>query len=293
MNIIVCVKQVPIITTRSGIDPATNRLLPGELVYTLNPHDEAAVEEALVIREKHGGTVTVLTFGPARAEEALRWCLAMGADEAIHIVEEAPPEMSPFAVSIVLAAVIRELEYDLILFGKLAIDDEMGLTGTFVAELMDLPVVTTVVRVELHPGERRAILHRSLGKGDREVAECCLPAVFTIDMQMNRPRYPTLGGRRMAERREIRAICMKKEGGMLPCREKIPAVEILRRTPPKIRPKKILAPDENESAASRMRWIMSGGMVQKRGGRITGDADRLAEGIVEYLVERNFISRSH
>jgi electron transfer flavoprotein beta subunit len=293
MNIIVCVKQVSILTTRSGIDSAMNRLLPGELVYALNPHDEVAVEEALVIREKHGGTVTVLTFGPARAEEALRWCLAMGADEAIHVVEDASPEMSPFAVSNVLAGVIRGLEYDLILFGKLAIDDEMGLTGTFVAEMVGLPVVTTVVRVELHPGERRAILHRSLEKGDREVAECCLPAVFTVDMQMNRPRYPTLDGRRMAERREIREIRMKKEGGMLPGPEGIPAVEILRLAPPKIRPKKILAPDENESVAGRMQWILSGGVAQKKGGRITGDADRLAEGIMKFLVERNFISRSH
>jgi len=293
MNIIVCVKQVSIITTRSGFDPATNRLLSGGLVYMLNPHDEAAVEEALVLREKHGGTVTILTLGPARAEEALRWCLAMGADEAIHVVEEAPSEMSPFSVSNALAEVIRGLDYDLILFGKLAIDDEMGQTGTFVAELMDLPVVTTVVRVELHPCERRAILHRSMVKGDREVAECRLPAVFTVDMQMNRPRYPTLGGRRMAERRKIRTICRKKEGEILPCRERIPEVEILRLAPPKIRPKKILAPDENESAAGRMQWILSGGVARKSGGRITGDADRLAEGIVEYLVERNFISRSH
>jgi len=293
MNIIVCVKQVSILTTRSGIDPLTNRLLPGELVYTLNPHDEAAVEEALILREKHGGTVTVLTLGPARAEEALRWCLAMGADEAIHVVEEASPDRSPFAVSIVLVEVLRGLEYDLILFGKLAIDDEMGLTGTFVAERMGMPVVTTVVRVELRPEERRAILHRSLGKGDREVVECCLPAVFTVDMQMNRPRYPTLDGRRMAERREIRTICMKKEGEALPCPERIPEVEILRMAPPKIRPKKILTPGENESAAGRMQWILSGGVAQKKGGRITGDAGRLAEGIVEYLVEKNFISRSH
>ncbi len=292
MKIIVCVKQVSIIASRSGIDPVTNRLLPGELVYTLNPHDEAAVEEALVIRRKHGGTVTVLTLGPARAEEALRWCLAMGADEAIHVVDEAPPEMNPIAVSNVLAEVIRWLEYDLILFGKLAVDDEMGQTGTLVAEWMDLPVVTTVVRVELHPGERRAILHRSIGKGDREVVECPLPAVLTVDMQMNRPRYPTLGGRRTAERREIRAIRRKKEGVMLPCRERFPVIEILRVAPPKIRPKKILAPDENESAAGRMQWILSGGVARKKGGRITGDADRLAEGIVEYLVERNFISRS-
>lgn len=293
MKIIVCVKQVSIITTRSGIDPATNRLLPGELVYTLNPHDEAAVEEALVIREKHGGTVTVLTLGPARAEEALRWCLAMGADEAIHVMQVASPEMSPFAVSSVLAEVIRGLACDLILFGRLAIDDEMGLTGTFVAEMMGLPVVTSVVRVELHPEERRAILHRSLEKGDREVAECCLPGVFTVDMQMNRPRYPTLDGRRMAGRREIKVIRAKTEGGMLPGPESIPVVEILRLAPPKIRPKKILAPDENASAASRMQWILSGGVAQKQGGRITGDADRLADGIMEFLVERNFISHPH
>ena len=292
MKIIVCVKQVSIITTRSGIDPATNRFLPGERIYTLNPHDEAAVEEALILKEKHGGTVTVLTMGPARAEEALRWCLAMGADEAIHVVEETSPDRSTFAVSILLAEILRGLEYDLILFGKVAIDDEMGLTGTSVAERLGLPVVTTVVRVELHPEERRAILHRSLGKGDREVAECRLPAVFTVDMQMNRPRYPTLDGRRMAKRREIKVIRVKTEGGMLPGPESIPVVEILRLGPPKIRPKKILAPDENASAASRMQWILSGGLAQKQGGRITGKADRLADGIMEYLAERNFIPRS-
>ena len=293
MKIIVCVKQVSILTARSGIDPLTNRLLPGELVYMLNPHDEAAVEEALILREKHGGTVTVLTLGPARAEEALRWCLAMGADEAIHVVEEASPDRSPFAVSIVLVEVLRGLEYDLILFGKLAIDDEMGVTGTFVAERMGLPVVTTAVRVELRLEERRAILHRSLGKGDREVVECRLPAVFTVDLQMNRPRYPTLDGRRMAKHREIKVIRVKAEGGMLPGPESIPVVEILRLGPPKIRPKKILAPDENASAASRMQWILSGGVARKQGGRITGNADRLADGIMEYLAERNFISRSH
>jgi electron transfer flavoprotein beta subunit len=291
MKIIVCVKQVAILTTRYGIDPAANRLLPGEPVYTLNPHDEAAVEEALRIRERHGGTVTVLTLGPARAEEALRWCLAMGADEAIHAVEESSPEMNPHAVSNVLAGILRGLEYDLILFGKLAIDDEMGSTGTFVAESLDLPVVTSVVRVELHPGERAAVLHRSLGKGDREVAECCLPAVFTVDMQMNRPRYPTLDGRRTAERREIRAIRGNGEEGVRSGPERIPAVEILRLAPPKIRPKKILAPGENDSVASRMQWILSGGAAQKKGERITGGADKLAEGIMEFLAERSFISR--
>jgi electron transfer flavoprotein beta subunit len=294
MNIIVCVKQVSIITTRRGIDPATNRLLPGELVYTLNPHDEAAVEEALVIREKHGGTVTALTLGPPRAEEALRWCLAMGADEAIHVMDDESTEMNPHVVSNILAGVIRsELEYDLILCGKLAIDDEMGSTGTFVAESLDLPVVTSVVRIELHPGERGAVLHRSLGKGDREVAECCLPAVFTVDMQMNRSRYPTLNGRRTAERRKIRAIRGNGEEGMRSGQERIPTVEILRLASPKIRPKKILAPGENDSVAGRMQWILTGGAAQKKGERITGGADKLADGIMEYLTERNFISRSH
>ena len=292
MKIIVCVKQVPILTTRSAIDPARSRLRPGELVYTLNSHDEAAVEESLRIRENHGGTVTVLTYGPARAEDALRWCLAMGADEAIHVLEEGSPDRSPLAVSHVLAEVIRGLEYDLILFGKVAIDDGMGQTGKFVAEWMDLPVVTSVVRVELRPGEGRAILHRSLEKGNREVAECRLPAVFTMDMQANRPRYPTLGGRRTAERREIRTIRGKGEGDAALWRDGIPAVEILRIAPPKIRPKKILAPDENESAAGRMQWILSGGGNRKGGGRITGDAGRLAEGILDFLKEKNFLSRT-
>jgi len=261
------------------------------MIHKLNPHDEAAVEEALEIREKHGGTVTVLTLGPARSEEALRWCLAMGSDEAIRVVEDVPPEMGPFAVARILAEVIRGLEYDLILFGKLAIDDEMGQTGTFVAEMLDLPVVTTIVHAELHPGDRRAVLQRSMEKGDREVAECSLPAVFTVDMQMNRPRYPTLRGRRVAARRNIRTISLDEEGGTPSCREGIPAMEILRLAPPKTRPKKILAPDENDSAAGRMQWILAGGVERKNKGHLTGDADRLVGGILDFLAERSFIPR--
>lgn len=287
MKIIVCVKQVSIITARSGVDPATKRLVSGDLVYTLNPHDEVAVEEALKNRERHGGTVTVLTLGPPRAEAALRWCIAMGADEAVHIVDGNPWDLDPWAVSMALAKVIREFEYDLILFGRMAIDDEMGLVGTFVAELLGLPVVTAAAVVALCPKERKACVHRLLEKGNREIVECGLPAVLTVDRSLNRPRYPTLAGRRTGERHEVRKIDLHRLGGALPGEIEPPTLEILRVAPPKIRPRKILAPDENVSAAGRIQWILSGGMRQKKSAPVTGVPEKLAEGIVDFLKQRN------
>jgi electron transfer flavoprotein beta subunit len=289
MKLIVCVKQISIVTGRSRVDPAANRIVPGDLVHALNPHDEAAVEEALKIREKHGGTVTTLTLGPPRAEAALRWCVAMGADKAVHIVDENPGDRGPWVVSMGLAEVIRSLEYDLVLFGRMAIDDEMGLVGAFVADLLDLPLVMAAASVALDLHERKARVQRVLERGSREVVECVLPAVVTVDRCLNRPRYPTLAGRRAGERHEILKIDSRSLGNLLPGEDEPPTLEILRVAPPKIRPRKILAPDDDSSAAGRIQWILSGGMKQKKSAPITGDPARLAEGIIDFLKERNLL----
>lgn len=291
MKIVVCVKQVALFAVRSGVDPVKKRLLSEEVVYAVNPYDEVAVEEALRTRKKFGGRVTALTLGPPRAEAVLRWCLAMGVDEAVHIVGDSPPDRGPWAVSAALAGFLRERKYDLVLCGKVAMDDEMGQTGPILAEWLGLPVVTSVVSVELHPGEGRAILRRTLDRGEREIVECTLPAVFTVDRPLNRPRYPTLPGRRTAERHDIRRIDGSGLLNQPPRGEVLPVVDIVRWAPPRIRPKKILAPGDEVSAAGRMQWVLSGGAGKKAGGRLTGDAGSLADGIIRFLAERGLISR--
>lgn len=294
MKIVVCVKQVGIVAARSAFAAAApDRLAPEAVVHALNPCDETAVEEALRLREKYGGgDVTVVSVGPPRAAEALRRCLAMGADDAVHVVDGSPGADDPWAVSRALAAVARRTGYDLVLCGRIAADDGMGVVGTYLAELLGLPVVTAVVRVELRPADRTASLQRALGRGHRESVECPLPAVLTVERALNRPRYPTLAGRRRAERQEIVTVDPEGADGPNVSGNQPPPLEIVRLAPPKIRPRKILAPDENSSAADRLQWILSAGRQRKGGNQVAGDPAGLVDGIVDFLRERRLLRGS-
>ncbi len=290
MKIVVCVKQVGIVAARSAFAAAApGRLDPGALVHALNPFDEAAVEEALRLREAHGGGVTVVSVGPPRVAEARRRCLAMGADDAVHVVDGSPRAGDPWAVSRALATVARKIGYDLVLCGRVAVDDGMGVVGTYLAELLGLPVVTAVARVALRPGERTASLQRALARGHGESVACTLPAVLTVDGGLSRPRYPTLAGRRRAERRQIVTVDPDGAGGPSGGGKEPPFMEIARLAPPKIRPRKILAPDEDGTAADRLQWILSAGRQRKGGNRVAGDPAGLVEGIVDFLRERRLL----
>lgn len=290
MKIIVCVKQVEIVAARSAFDAVPERVAPENLIHALNPCDEAAVEEALRIRDARGGEVTVVSVGPPRAADALRRCLAMGAGDAVHVLDRTSRAVDPWAVSRALATAVRAIGCDLILCGRIAADDGMGVVGTFLAELLELPLVTGVVTIELRTSDRKAVLQRAVGRGNRESVECLLPAVLTIDKAANKPRYPTLAGRRRAERQDIRTLDPDRADVPTPGLDELPVLEIVRLAPPKIRPRKILAPDEEHSAAGRLQWIFSGGRQRKAGDRVTGDPVRLAEGIVAFLRERRFLS---
>ena len=282
MNIIVCVKQVTRITIQNGFDPTTKSIVTDGLVYMLNPHDEAAVEEAIRIKEKAGnGEVTVISLGPSRVAAALRWCLAMGADKAIHMVREKDGNDNPWGTALMLSDLIRQQPYDILLFGKKAIDDEMGQVGTLVAECLDLPVVTSVVGMDLSdPGHARLL--RSLERGDREEVVCPVPSVFTIDKSINRPRYPTFPNRKAAQTAAIQQV-----DGNQPA--DYPRMERIGLAPPKLRPKKILSPDSSLSAAARINFVMTGGMGQKKGGTVKGDPKQMATDLIHFLKEKNVI----
>ncbi len=294
MKIVVCVKQVRIVAARSAFAAAApGQLAPGALVHALNPFDEAAVEDALRLRGAHGGgDVTVVSGGPPRAAEALRRCLAAGADHAIHVVDRSPRADDPWAVSRALAAVARRIGFDLILCGRVAVDDGMGVVGTYLAELLGLPVVTGVVAITLRPEDRAASLQRALGRGHRECVACPLPAVVTVERALNRPRYPTLAGRRRAEREEIVTVDSGGAGEDHADGDGMPFLEIVRLAPPKIRPRKILAPDENSSAAGRLQWVLSAGRQRKGGTQVVGDPAGLVDGIVDFLRERRLLPGS-
>lgn len=202
MDIAVCIKQVP--ASESKIQPRCDGcdIERAGIAYVVNPYDEFAIEEALRIKEKFKcGEVTVITLGPIKSVEALRTCLAIGADRAEHI--QGALGMDIYEVAVVLAAALRRVPYSLILFGKQAIDDDQGATGIAVAALLGLPHVSVVNHLEV--GETSAICHRQI-EGAIEIIETPLPAVVTCQKGLNEPRYATLPGILRAKQKPITTL---------------------------------------------------------------------------------------
>lgn len=204
MRIVVCVKQVPEIT-EVKIDPVTHTLVREGVPSILNPFDEFAVEEALRIREKHGGEVTVLTMGPPQAREALMKCLAMGADRAILLTDRAFAGADTWATAYTLALAIKRMEYDLVLCGKQAIDGDTAQVGPELAENLGIPQITFVKKVEIDEKAQKVLVHRETEDG-YEVIECRLPVLLTAIKGLNEPRLPTLMGIMGASKKEIKTV---------------------------------------------------------------------------------------
>ncbi len=203
MDIIVCIKQVPD-TTEVKINPETNTLVREGVPSIVNPFDENAVEAALQLKEKHGGTVTVITMGPPQASEALKTCVAMGADNVYLVSDRAFAGSDTWATSYTLSQAIKKLgKFDLILCGKQAIDGDTAQVGPGIAEWLGLPQVTFVSKIEVNGTVAK--IERLLEEAN-EVVECPLPAVVTVVKQINEPRLPSLKGMMRAKKAEIKTL---------------------------------------------------------------------------------------
>jgi electron transfer flavoprotein beta subunit len=201
MKTVVCVKQVRVLGDEVEFAPDGLDVDPDYLDLALNEWDAFATEEALRLREQLGGQVIVVTCGPEESEVALRRCLAMGADRAVRV--EHPPGGEPIGVARALAEVVREEEPDLVLCGVQSSDAVQGATGTALAELLGLPRVAVVTRLDYDATGSRAVVHRELEGGLVDVVEVELPAVLTIQTGINQPRYANLRTIKQAEQVEI------------------------------------------------------------------------------------------
>ncbi|MDH3198803.1 MAG: electron transfer flavoprotein subunit beta/FixA family protein [Candidatus Krumholzibacteria bacterium] len=200
MKIAVCIKRVPDSEARVKVAGDGTSLDAAGVKFILNPYDEFAVEEALQRKEAAGtGEVTVIAVGPAASQETIRTALAMGADRGVLLQADAVPA-DGLAVARALAAELRDGGYDLILCGKMAIDDQSYQVGPMLAELLDLPCVTAVTKLELAAGTGTA--EREV-EGGVEVVEFPLPAVVTADKGLNEPRYPALKGIMAAKKKPL------------------------------------------------------------------------------------------
>ncbi len=238
MKVLVTVKRVPDPNATIRVKPDGTGIVTDNLKYVVNPFDEIAIEEALRIKEKGGGAEVVLvSIGAKSAAEQLRTGLAMGADRAILVVAE--HDLDPLAVARVLRKLVEQEKPDIVLMGKQAIDDDANQTGQMLAALLDWPQATFASKKEsleseaeknglpgIQLGNGRATVVREVD-GGLETLELPLPAVITVDLRLNVPRYASLPGIMKARKKELKEIPIAELGT-----DTTPRLRVLRSDPP-------------------------------------------------------------
>jgi electron transfer flavoprotein beta subunit len=200
LEIIVLLKRVPATESMIGVADDGKSIKTDDLKWVVNPYDEFAVEEALKIRQTHGGTVTILSMGTDKTVESIRTALAMGADKGILINDPATANYDSLGTARVLAAAIKTLPYDLIIAGMRAVDDDNYQVGPAVAEYLGIPHVSMVIKEDISDGKIKC--HRTV-EGGTFVVEASLPALFTTQRGLNEPRYASLPGIMKAKKKPL------------------------------------------------------------------------------------------
>ncbi|MDY6971744.1 MAG: electron transfer flavoprotein subunit beta/FixA family protein [Thermodesulfobacteriota bacterium] len=235
MNIIVCLKQVPDTEALIRVASDGKSIATDDIKWVMNPYDEYGVEEALVLKEKFGGEVTVVGLGPKRVTEAIRTALAMGADKGILISDEALEGSDSIATAKALAAAIKDLEYDLIFTGQRGVDDDMGVVGGALAEFLGIPQLSLIVNVEVAEGGKSVKVNRPV-EGETLVIESSLPALITAQKGLNEPRYASLPGIMKAKKKPLEEKTLADLGlDAAEFGEAARKVKILELTPPPAR----------------------------------------------------------
>jgi electron transfer flavoprotein beta subunit len=198
MNILVCIKQT--FDTEEKINLREGKILEEDPQWIVNPYDEYAIEEAISIKEKKGGEVTVISIGPERTETALRHALAMGADKAVLIEEVNGDE---YTISKVLAAYAKGKNFDLILTGNQSIDNGAGQVGVRLAEELGIPHITSIVQLKMD--EEKLLIERDV-EGEIFKIEASLPLLVSCQQGLNEPRYPSLPNIMKAKRKPLEII---------------------------------------------------------------------------------------
>jgi electron transfer flavoprotein beta subunit len=211
VKIVVCMKQTPDTEATIKLTADKQGIEEQNIKWVMNPYDEFAVEQALKLKEKHGGETVVVCMGPDRVTEAMRTALAMGIDKGIHLKDPAFAHSDATGSAKALAAAIKPLAADLVLCGRRAIDWDMAQVPMILAELLNLPHVHAVAKMEMAADAKSAVCNRRI-EGGEEVVEVKLPAVLTCDKGLNEPRYASLPGIMKAKKKEIKPLTLAESG---------------------------------------------------------------------------------
>ena len=260
MDIVVCVKRVPLTEEVDlVVDEQKKGVKKDQLAFVLNDWDNYAIEEAVLLKEKHGGTVIAVTVGNEDDEEVLRRCLAMGADSAIRVEAGDMSRFDSFGIAKILSKVVSDLPHDLAFTGVLADDDSYGMVGMLMAEELNLNHSCMVTAIELKDGTVQTTSELEGGLG--EVSLVDLPALLTIQTGINEPRYVSILGIRKAAKKELKVMDLAELG--------IPDDELAPRTiieevylPPETEGAQILAGDPDQIAADFIEILTKKGVME-------------------------------
>jgi electron transfer flavoprotein beta subunit len=289
VKIAVCVKEV--LDSRLPLQVAAGAevsQLGTEPVTLINPADRAALEIALRIREETPPSrVEVYSVCERRQEGALRFAVARGADHAERVTPDDTNSIPP-CTALLLAERFRAENFDLICCGDETLDNASAVVGPVLAELLDLPQVTGVIRLREWSSEK-LLVERALERGDRELVELPLPALITVRTEAAEPRYVSM---RRLQHAESRTIPVWRKNGTDPRRSAPRWAKAEKHVPPRARVKKKFAPDANLPPAERVKLIMSGGITSRpgqNGSVLDGDPDYLSEQLFKFLKHHEMI----
>jgi len=249
VNIIACVKQVPDTETQIRVKPDGSGIDDTGIKWVMNPYDEFGVEEGLRLKEKLGGEMTIVSLGPARALESIRTALAMGADKGIHINDPAFDGADAYATATALAAAIKNIPYDIIFCGQRAIDDDSGQVGAILAELLNIPQVTVVTKIDVDGNSAKII--RPI-EGAQLLIETSLPAVVTAQKGLNEPRYASLPGIMKAKKKPVEV----RDAASLGVTVDVKARVVKTLPPPARAPGKIICGDDPAAKAKELARLL-------------------------------------
>lgn len=249
MKILVCLKQTFDTEAKISLD-GNGKIDRKGVSMIVNPYDEYAVEEALKIVEKDGGQVTVVSVGDQQAQDALRQALAMGADDAV-LVDVGDKELDEYSTATILAKAISGMEYDLVLGGFRAIDDGSAQVCGRVAEILNIPVVNVVTKLEVADG--KAVATREI-EGGNEVVEVALPAIVTAQKGLNEPRYPSMKGIMKAKKKPLAKKTLADVG--LDDSQVAPKVKAISFSLPEARQAGKIIPGEAAEAAAELAKLL-------------------------------------
>ena len=258
MDIIACIKRVPDTSEADAIkiDSSQRDIEKSGLAFKINDWDEYALEAAVQLKEKHEGTLTAVTVGPKDWEDILRRALAMGADRAIRIDEDVA-NVEPYVAAQILVKLIKDLKYDLVLFGAQSEDFGSGQLGAMVAEMLGTPHATLVVNLE---AEDKVIhIKRELEAGMLESYTIKLPALLSIQTGINQPRYVSIGGIKRAMQKELEVMSLSDLG--LSSESLIPMVTLERlELPPKGKEVELISGLPEEMAEQLAKILQNAGV---------------------------------